>query len=270
MAKQKLNTLSGSDWLKYSFSIWRDIKKGPIDNDTSHPASYPIELPQRLIRILTNPGTQVLDPFMGSGSTIVASIIEGRNSIGIELSEKFFMEAKKRVEMLSLERFSDPSISVRLYNGNSINLENFVDDSSIDLCITSPPYWDILNRKRSADRKDTVNYSDKVEDLGNIQDYGDFLQKLTQVFSKVYAALKNGGYCVIIVMDIRKGGNFFPFHSDISNFMQKIGFKFKDIIIWDRQKEYNNMRPLGYPYSFVVNKVHEYLLIFQKNKIEVD
>ncbi len=268
MEKQKLNTLSGSDWLKFSFSIWRDIKKGPIDKDVSNPASYPVELPQRLIKILTSPGAQVLDPFMGSGSTVIASILEGRNSIGIELSEKFFLEAKKRTEMLSLERFSDPSISVSLYNGNSLNLEKFVENESIDLCITSPPYWDILNRKRSADKKDTVNYSDNVEDLGNIPGYKDFLQKLAHVFSKVYTVLKNGGYCVIVVMDIRKGGDFFPFHSDISSFMQNIGFKFKDIIIWDRQKEYNRMRPLGYPYSFVVNKVHEYILIFKKNKIE--
>jgi hypothetical protein len=39
-------------------------------------------------------------------------------------------------------------------------------------------------------------------------------------------------------------------------------------MIWDRQKEYNNMRPLGYPYSFIVNKVHEYILIFKKPDIK--
>jgi DNA modification methylase len=260
--------LSGSDWLKYSFSIWRDIKKGPIDNDVSNPAAYPVELPQRLIRILTNPGAKVMDPFMGSGSTVVASIIEGRNPIGIELSEKFFEEAKKRTDRLSLERISDPSITVKLYNGNSIDLENFVEVNSIDLCVTSPPYWDVLNRKRTADRKDSINYSDSTEDLGNISDYEIFLNKLSLVFSKVHRVLRKGGHCVIVVMDIRKGGNFFPFHSDISSLMQNIGFKFKDIIIWDRQKEYNSMRPLGYPYSFVVNKVHEYILIFQKDKAE--
>ncbi|MCW1294227.1 MAG: site-specific DNA-methyltransferase [Candidatus Parvarchaeum sp.] len=270
MAKQKLNTLSGSDWLKYSFSIWRDIKKGPIDNGVSNPASYPVELPQRLIRILTNPGEQVLDPFMGSGSTVIASLIEGRNSVGIELSEKFFKEAEKRTELLSLERLSNPSLTVKLYNGNSVELDTFVEKGSVNLCVTSPPYWDILNRKRSADRKNITNYSDSSEDLGNITDYEKFLVKLSQVFTKVHSALKDGGYCVVIVMDIRKGGDFFPYHSDISSFMRNIGFKFKDIIIWDRQKEYNSMRPLGYPYSFVVNKVHEYILIFQKNKTEGD
>jgi DNA modification methylase len=268
MTKQKINALSGKDWLKYSFSIWRDIKKGSIDNGDSNPASFPVELPSRIIKIFTNTGAWILDPFMGSGSTIVASIIEGRNSIGIELSEKFYKEAQKRAKMLSLERLSNPDLSSKLYHGNSLELEKFVKEKSIDLCVTSPPYWDILNRKRSADRKNNVRYSDSDQDLGNITDYGVFLEKLASVFSKVHSVLKEGGYCVVIVMDIRKGGMFYPFHSDLSTLMVKLGFKFKDIIIWDRQKEYNNMRPLGYPYSFVVNKVHEYVLIFQRGEIE--
>ena len=68
-------------------------------------------------------------------------------------------------------------------------------------------------------------------------------------------------------MDIRKGPNLFQFHSDVIRKFETIGFTLKDIIIWDRQKEYNNMRPLGYPYSFIVNKVHEYILIFKKPPI---
>ena len=107
--KQKLNSLSGKDWLRYSFSIWRDIKRGPVDNGESNPASFPVELPSRIIEILTNPGGWIIDPFMGSGSTIVASIIEGRNSVGIELSEKFYKEAQKRANMLSLEKLSKRS-----------------------------------------------------------------------------------------------------------------------------------------------------------------
>jgi hypothetical protein len=65
-------------------------------------------------------------------------------------------------------------------------------------------------------------------------------------------------------MDIRKNSTLYPFHLDLTKKMEEINFILSDIIIWDRQKEYNNMRPLGYPYSFVVNKVHEYILIFKK------
>ena len=66
------------------------------------------------------------------------------------------------------------------------------------------------------------------------------------------------------VMDLRKQSNFYPLHIDASNLAKEVGFSFEDIIIWDRQPEYNNMRPLGYPHKFIVNKVHEYLLILRK------
>ena len=133
-----------------------------------------------------------------------------------------------------------------------------------DLCITSPPYWDILNMKRSADQRDSVNYSDKTDDIGNIANYDEFIETLSNLFSLVNRVLKKGGYCIVNVMDIRKKSSFYPLHSDLAIALQKVGFIYDDLIIWDRQSDYNNMRPLGYPYKFRINKVHEYLLIFIK------
>jgi DNA modification methylase len=78
--------------------------------------------------------------------------------------------------------------------------------------------------------------------------------------------LKQGGHCIVILMDIRKKDKFFPFHSDLADRMKDIGFEFEDLIIWDRQHEYNNMKPLGYPYVFRINKVHEYIMIFRKRR----
>ena len=65
-------------------------------------------------------------------------------------------------------------------------------------------------------------------------------------------------------MDLRKGSRFYPFHSDLARKMEDIGFIFDDIIIWDRRLDYNNLRALGYPSVFRLNKVHEFLLIFKK------
>ncbi len=66
-------------------------------------------------------------------------------------------------------------------------------------------------------------------------------------------------------MDVRKGSKFFPLHADvIYSIQEKTTMTLEDIIIWDRQSDYNSMRPLGYPYKFLVNKVHEYLLVFRK------
>ena len=46
--------------------------------------------------------------------------------------------------------------------------------------------------------------------------------------------------------------------------MEAVGFLLDDIIIWDRRGDYNNLKPLGFPYVFRVNKIHEYIMIFQK------
>ncbi|MDR0978151.1 MAG: site-specific DNA-methyltransferase, partial [Endomicrobium sp.] len=80
----------------------------------------------------------------------------------------------------------------------------------------------------------------------------------------IHKVLKKNAYCVVNVMDIRKKNIFYSLHSDLANVMQKIGYTYDDIIIWDRQKDYNNMRPLGYPFKFRINKIHEYLMIFVK------
>lgn len=70
----------------------------------AHPTQKPIKLMEHFVSLLSNPGDYVLDPFMGSGSTGVASTWLGRNFIGIELSEEYFNVANRRiVEVLAIE-----------------------------------------------------------------------------------------------------------------------------------------------------------------------
>ncbi len=252
---KKCNNLTGKEWLQNSFSIWRDLIKTKEEKDLKHPASYPVSLCEKLIRTFSKDGCSVLDPFNGTGSTLVAAHNLNRPATGIDLSEEFCNIAYQRVG-------HDDNINI--LNGDSfIELEK-LEEKSFDLCVTSPPYWDILNMKRSVDGKEAVNYSEKENDMGNIPNYKEFLERLGELFAKVNRVLKPGAYCLINVMDIRKKSEFYPLHSDLATELQKHGYIFDDIIIWDRQQDYNNMRPLGYPYKYRINKVHEYILIFIK------
>lgn len=261
---ERINNLSGKEWLQYSFSIWKDIQKNKEEWALRHPAMFPIMMAEKLIDIFTNSKEQVvLDPFMGSGSTLIAAQNKGLKGIGFEINKEYISMAKNRLDNVYRTIFINNS-NYKLINNSAENIDTYLSPNSVDLTITSPPYWDILNRKRSADRKAIRNYSNSSIDFGNISDYNQFLLSLQSVFSKVYKVTKPGRYCIVIVMDIRKNSNFYPFHSDLTKKMEEINFSLKDIIIWDRQKEYNNLRPLGYPYSFVVNKVHEYIMIFKK------
>ena len=263
--KEKLNELDGKTWEKYSISVW-DIVKTREETKLRHPAMFPIELCKRLIEIYTKKGDVVLDPFMGSGSAIVAARDLERKGIGFDINPAFVELAKKRLAQQKLVRLNveEPHI----YCDDAINILKYIKPNSVDFVITSPPYWNIHTRKRTADYKEPRPYSTLERDLGNIADFNEFMNELKAIFEKIHIVLKHGKRCVVIVMDIRQGSNFIPFHIHIISMMKEIGFVLEDIIIWDRRKEYNNLRPLGYPYVFIVNKVHEYILIFRKDKVE--
>lgn len=254
---KKCNTLTGKEWMQNSFSIWRDLTKTAEERAYKHPASFPVSLCEKLIRTFATAECNVLDPFNGIGSTTAAAAKLGCSAVGIDLSEAFCKIASKRVS--DYDR-------IHIICGDSFSKMKNLPKASFDICVTSPPYWDILNMKHSADKKESVNYSDKSEDLGNIADYSDFIRRLTELFDKVKDILKPNAYCIINVMDIRKKKHFYPLHSDLAAALQSIGYIYDDLIIWDRQADYNNMRPLGYPYKFRINKVHEYLLIFINEK----
>jgi len=262
---KRLNDLDGKTWTRYSISVW-DIAKSPQEMKLKHPAMFPEELVKRLITIYTKKGDVILDTFMGSGSTILVAKNLSRKGIGFEISKEFVKLAKKRLSQQLLFATNEAEEPL-IYEDDARNLLNYLEPNSIDLVITSPPYWDIHRQIRTADRKKIRPYTDLRSDLGNISDYYKFIDALKEVFQEVYKVLKPEKWCVIIVMDLRKKNKFYPLHIDTAKMMMEIGFEFEDIIIWDRKKEYSNLRPLGYPYVFRVNKIHEYILIFKKSDI---
>lgn len=88
------NRISSEEWVEWgSRGVWY-IPSVRANDD--HEAKYPIELPQRVIKLLTAPGDIVLDCFMGSGTTAVAAIREDRQYIGIELEEKYVCLARQK------------------------------------------------------------------------------------------------------------------------------------------------------------------------------
>ena len=264
---ESMNKLDGKRWLQYSFSIWKDIRKNKEENKLKHPAMFPTHLTSRIIEIFTkDDGEVILDPFMGIGSTIISSRELNRKGIGFELSKEYTKIAKERLSEVqkSLNNLDKDFIKPEIYNEDSRNISKFLEKDSVDLCITSPPYWDILNQKRTADKRDIKGYSKSKKDLGNIENYEKFLEEIKKVFSNVYKVLKPNKRCVVVVMDIRKKDKFFPLHIDLTRKMEEIGFELEDVIIWDRQHEYNNCRTLGYPWVFRINKLHEFICIYIK------
>jgi DNA modification methylase len=254
----RCNDLDGKRWLQNSISVWSDLRKSAEEQRLKHPAQFPIALAERLIEsFLPATGShKILDPFAGSGSTLVAAQRRGKHGVGMELSQEYVQ--------LAQTRFQADGPSVTLHHASATALSKFVAAESIDLCVTSPPYWNILGQKRTADYKSIRDYGNLPGDLGVITDYEAYLDALADVFRQVFAALKPGAHCCINVMDLRKKDRFYPLHSDLARRLEREGYRFDDLLIWNRQAEYNSLRPLGYPAVFRINKVHEYILLLQK------
>ncbi|MGI5875591.1 MAG: DNA methyltransferase [Dethiobacteria bacterium] len=278
MSRRKTE-LDGKTWARYSISIWSELQKDGEERKLKHPAMFPKMLPGRLIEVFTARGDLVLDPFAGTGSTLLAAYSLGRRSLGLEISEEFVRLMKDRlarqalftgnIEYQSPVHQAVPPEKREYYPPEIIhdcarNLQNHLEPGSVSLCVTSPPYWNILGQRRTADQKASRDYGNTEGDLSLIGDYRTFIRTLGEIFAQVYAVLKTGGYNVVNVMDLRKGADFYPLHIDLAQELCRKGYVLDDIIIWDRRKDYNYLRPLGYPYVFRVNKVHEFLLIFQK------
>jgi len=267
---RRCNNLDGKRWIQNSISVWGDLRKTPDELLLKHPAMFPAALAGRLIESFLPDGRHVvLDPFAGMGSTLVAAAHAGKEAIGLELSAAFVATARKRLANRSLFDSAHAADGDRapppvLHHASATDLLKFVASGSVDLCITSPPYWNILNQPRTADAKAVRHYGNLQNDLGTIADYEEFLSALAAIFASVLQVLKAGAHCCIVVMDLRKKDRFYPFHSDLAGRLQEIGYRLDDLVIWNRQSEYNNLRPLGFPAVFRINKVHEFVLLMQK------
>jgi len=93
---KKKSTISRDEFLEYTKSVWQFNTESA--KKVKHPAPFPVELPRRLIQLYTFEGDIVLDPFMGSGSTAIASIISNRNYVGYDISEEYCTTADERIK----------------------------------------------------------------------------------------------------------------------------------------------------------------------------
>jgi DNA modification methylase len=262
MTRKRANSLDGKTWTRHSISVWSDIAKTLEERRLKHPAMFPGALAERVIECFVAPEDRVvLDPFAGVGSTLLAARRKGLVGVGVEISPEFAALARRR---LAQEGPSAVDGDWIIHEADARRLLDHVAPESVDLAVTSPPYWSVLGQRRSADHRPIHDYGGHAGDLSEIADYEEFVAALAEVFAEVLKVLKPGKFLVAVVMDLRRRDRFYPFHSDLAEALQGVGYTFEDLIIWDRRQDYNSLRPLGYPSVFRINKVHEYLLIFRK------
>jgi len=267
----KLNDLTGKEWLKFSKSWFILRPPRRKEDELLHPAKFPETLVKDFIEFFTKKNGWVLDTFMGTGSAIIAATELGRKAVGIELNKSYFGSSKKRIAKRKLEKLA------HILHGSSLDLKKILSQNNLskvlfDYTITSPPYWNQLERNsiRQRERKQNgfdTKYSENKNDLGNISSYEEFLEIQAQVFDQVYDVTKPNGYLTIITNNVYFDGKLFPLAFDTAISLTKRGVKswtLKDEKIWLQDDK--KLIALGVNNAWVGNRHHQYCLIFRKEK----
>lgn len=227
-------------------TIWSFPDRG---NWATHKGDYrgnwSPHIPKNLILKYSNPCDTILDCFVGSGTTLIECKLLNRNGIGIDINPTALSITKKR---LNFESSNSSQQSIYLSDAKKLSM---LDDDSIDLICTHPPYANI------------IQYSNTIPgDISTLK-YMDFLESLTPIIKELYRVLKSDKYCSFMIADIRQHGYIIPLgFMTMQKFIDE-GFILKDIVI----KEQHNCKSTPY----WVNKktdfyliAHEYIFILKK------
>lgn len=272
--RNKLNELSGKDWIKFtkSWFIHRPVPRS--ERKVRHPASFPESLVREFILFFTKKNQIIVDPFLGTGSTLVAAIETGRSGVGFEIADKYAKISRERIGVARRENGTGKKESVwaRVVREDSNKLSKIWRDREYppaDYCVTSPPYWNQLKRnsirqqERVAKGLDT-EYSRNPRDIGNIDDYASFLTRMKHVFDEVYKVMRPKAYLTVITNNVFTEGRMYPLAFDTVSTLSQPPYAWtpKDEKVWLQNDK--TLLPLGVYNAWVGNRHHQYCLIFRK------
>jgi adenine-specific DNA-methyltransferase len=132
----KAGQYSGNPLGKNPGDVWviPNVKSNHVEK-TIHPCQFPVELVERLVLSMTDPGDWVLDPFLGAGSTVIAAIRHGRRGAGAEILAKYADLAKQRVMQEQRGALKTRPMGKPVYDpvvaGNSLTASPWAKDSNV-------------------------------------------------------------------------------------------------------------------------------------------
>ena len=265
-----INCLTAKEWLKAQIGVWQFSYEGrDIRDKDVHPATYPIALSSRCIELFTHRGELVLDPFVGSGTTLVSARDLRRNAVGFDLNEEYIELCRERLNQQAL--FADAAqLAIA---DDARNIPEYLPEESVSLIVTSPPYANLLNRRRhnksrrgderrNKQYKRIEQYSQDPRDLGTLE-LEEYSQEMASIFAGLLPLLRPRGHCVINVPDMWWENQRITIHIALVEALRSVGYELRNTIIWDRTNIVNRVGIFGWPSNYITMGVtFEYLLDF--------
>lgn len=268
--KGYLSCIEAREWMKNQIGVWNfNYEPRDVRDKSVHPAVFPIGLATRVIEQFTHRGELVLDPFCGSGTTLVAAQDLERNCIGVDLKQEYVALSNSRVNN---EKNGDPCKQIAVCR-DAITIAEVVKPGTVKLSLTSPPYANILNRERKnksrrGDLRENEQYlkveqySQDKRDLGTLP-VEQFEKSICEIYSLMKPVFSEKAHVLINITDAWIDGKRVPLHINIINALLKAGYEFRNTIIWDRRNLVNKVGIFGWPSSYItMGTTFEYILDF--------
>ena len=271
-----LNNLSGGDWLNFTTSVFSTFYttngKDSYAHDIRkiHPSPKPPQLMKEIIEFFTKENELVFDYFMGVGGSLLGAGLCNRKAIGIDLNEKYIEAYKNAAKEIGVNIFSTKCGDCLEILNNEKEMESLLSDEKISLVLIDPPYANMMSKEKTGG--DIAVYGNKATPFTNDErDFGNlsqtaFFDSLKQSVELVLPYIKKHGYIVIFIKDLQPNKKELNLlHADIIKKINEIpNLNYKGLRIWaDRSAK---LFPYGYPFSFVANQIHQYILVFRKEK----
>ncbi len=260
--------------IDYPLSVKSDLENTYIIDTRSkmdkiglkHPAPFSYIDIEKICKINNIQNKTVLDPFLGVGSTIIGAHKEN-SIIGIELNSEYVNLTYERLDFLE---FGEALEKSTIICGNSLKEVKKLDEK-IDVVITSPPYFNILKNKASGVRADLSQsrqgieyYSESDEDIGNCDNYSEYLKSIKSLFEDINVKMSENGEVYLIISDFTIDKKETDIHSDCVRILNEAGYLYcgTSYILQNQKSIY----PFGYPYKIVLNHIYQYIIKFRKGQ----
>ncbi len=272
----KLNDMNGRDWTFFINSVFSTHyptrgKEGYAHEIRKvHPTPKPPQLMRDLICFFTKHDEIVFDSFMGVGGTLIGASLSHRRALGIDLNSEYIDAYKKASKELGLEEQHTLCGDCIELLEKKKGIEAFLKGEKISLMLIDPPYGNMMSKEKTGGDiivygKNSTPFSESKKDLGNMEKE-EFLNSLKKSVELTLPYIKTRGYIVIFIKDLqphKKDLNLL--HADVINKINEIKNVFyKGMKIWS--DESTKLYPYGYPFCFVANQIHQYILVFRKEK----
>ncbi|MFQ5595846.1 MAG: DNA methyltransferase [Anaerolineae bacterium] len=269
-----INCLTAGEWLRAQIGVWQFSYEGrDIRDRKQHPATFPISLAAQVISLFTHAGELVVDPFVGSGTTLVAARDLRRNAMGFDINAGYIDLCHSRLAQLPREDPATPATQQIAVQDDARHIPHYLEPETIKLFFTSPPYANLLNRRRkNKSRRGEARfneqfgaieqYSQDSRDLGTLE-LEAYQQAMADIFAGLLPLLKPRGHCVVNIPDMWWENERITLHIAVVEALRSAGYELRNTIIWDKTNIVNRVGIFGWPSNYITMGItYEYLLHF--------